>query len=869
MQLEGRVGEEVRNTFARARFDGHHFRAIDIALNRPVALKIVAPQDRARGEARERFSREARIAAGLRHPNIATVYHFGLQDETNELFYSMEVVEGETLEERVRRTGPLDARTTIAIAQQVTAALAVAEKSGLIHRDLEPANIMLVSGDSSAPVVKIIDFGLARALDAPSDPMTATQMGFVGTPAFASPEQSAHATLDVRSDIYSLGAPLWFALTGKKPFRGATAEEIWKAQDAGKLPLEQLVAAGVPRRLRALLRKMLAREPAARPGVAALTASLRRCSIAVARRAAVVAATVVVIAAAGWIVVDRISPKDSSSKSIAVLPFEELSPDARDWAVADSVHDDLLVRLSKISGLKVISRNSVMPYRGTSRDLREIGNALGVGAVLEGSVRHESDGARINVQLIKTSDGAQVWAENYECNNTQAFATENAIALQICSRAQSSHLRLGSGSYQITSRAAVKLTFFIEAKNLYLDYRKLQPDLDKAEHLLEEATSFDPQFAAAYARLAQVENTYFEMYGRDPAIRTKALAAAKKALQLQPDLPEAHVALGLDYWRNNVATGEIDYEKALKEFSMAERGLPNDPEIATFIGRIERHQGKWAESTVHLRKALALDPRSIERWHRLFFNYEATRNFPAAAGAIDRVLALASAEERWTYLCHRVFVVLYWKGDLSDMANLPLPPADDANVAHWQLLYDAAMIQRDYDKAEAALSHKPPNTFNDKFKDAMFGDIYFYRGETSKARDYDERARAILEKTLADDPRDTYTMKYLSATYAQLGRKEDAVHQALHRIDIFTASHDQYYLAGALEDLAATYVMVGDHKNAFSNLARSFAMAGGAYRNELRYDPIWDPIRNDARFQALLAQPDVITPVNTTDVVTR
>jgi serine/threonine protein kinase/tetratricopeptide (TPR) repeat protein len=849
---------------------GITYRATDTALNRRVALKIVAPEDRARGAARERFSREARIAAGLRHPNIATVYHFGVEEETNELFYAMELVEGETLEERVRRTGPLDARTTVAIAQQVVAALAAAEKSGLIHRDLKPANIMLVGGDSSAPVVKIIDFGLARALDAPCDPMTATQTGFVGTPAFASPEQFAHGALDVRSDIYSLGATLWFALTGKKPFRGATAEEIRKAQNAGKLPLEQLTAAHAPRRLRALLQQMLAREPAARPGVAALTASLQRCSIPVAKRAALVAAIVVVTAAGSWIVADHFSPKDSSGKSIAVLPFEELSPDARDWAVADSIHDDLLVRLSKITDLKVISRNSVMPYRGTSRDLREIGSALGVAAVLEGSVRHESDRARINVQLIRTTDGAQVWAENYECNSAEAFATENAIALQIASalKAHVSDLEAAHISQPLTSSREAYLRF-IEAKNLYLDYRKPKPDLEKATHLLEEATTIDPRFAAAYGRLAQVENTYFEMYGRDPAHREKALAAAEKALQLQADLPEAHVALGLDYWRNNAATGEIDYEKALKEFAIAERGLPNDPEIATFIGRIERHQGKWAESTNHLRKAVALDPRSVERWHRLFFNYEATRNFPAAAQTIDRVLALAPPENRWTYLCQRAFLVLCWKGDITEMAKLPPLPAADADPAHWQQLYEAAIIQRDYDKAEATLHNKPLDTANDKFKDAMFGDIYFYRGETSKARDYYEKARPVLEKTLANDPRDTLTMKYLPAIYALLGRKEDAMRQALHRIEIFAASQDQWYLAGALEDLAATYVMAGDYQNAFSNLERSLAMAGGAYRNELRHDPAWDPIRKDARFQALLAQPDSVTPVNTAGVVTR
>jgi Serine/threonine protein kinase len=212
---------------------GVTYRAIDTALQRKVALKIIniGIAGRSAG-ARERFVREARAAAALRHENIATVFQFGIREETGQCFYAMELIEGETLEERVRRAGPLDFRTTIEIAQQVASALAAAEKRGLIHRDLKPANLMLVSRDdaeqvwtlgSATPTVKIIDFGLAKALNAPVDPMRLTWGGFVGTPAFASPEQFEDAALDVRTDIYSLGVTLWFALTGNtiwRPHRG-------------------------------------------------------------------------------------------------------------------------------------------------------------------------------------------------------------------------------------------------------------------------------------------------------------------------------------------------------------------------------------------------------------------------------------------------------------------------------------------------------------------------------------------------------------------------------------------------------------------------------------------------------------------------
>ena len=238
---------------------GATYRAIDTTLQRKVALKIIKIGVSSRStEARERFLREARAAAALRHEHIATVFQFGISEETGQFFYAMELIEGETLEERVRRTGPLGVRTMIDIAQQVTSALSAAEKRSLVHRDLKPSNLMLVSPDDEevetaergVPIVKIIDFGLAKVLNAPVDPMRLTHDGFVGTPAFASPEQFENSGLDVRSDIYSLGVTIWFALTGKTPFGGHGVEEIRRAQQSDVLPIEQLKAVRVPSRLR-------------------------------------------------------------------------------------------------------------------------------------------------------------------------------------------------------------------------------------------------------------------------------------------------------------------------------------------------------------------------------------------------------------------------------------------------------------------------------------------------------------------------------------------------------------------------------------------------------------------------------------------
>src|SRR5882672_5312764 len=308
---------------------GVTYRATDTSLQRKVALKIIKTDIAERSaDGRERFVREARAAAAFRHEHIATVYQFGMRLETGQYFYAMELIEGETLDERVRRNGPLDARTTIGIAQQVTSALAAAEKHGLVHRDLKPANLMLINADdaevmksdqaqskrskiralrkSGIPVIKIIDFGLAKAFHTATDPKSLTHDRFVGTPAFASPEQFEHSALDVRSDIYSLGETLWFALTGKTPFAGHTLSEIQSAQKSNALPTEQLKAAHVPFRLRSVLGSMLAFEPASRPGTHELAARLQRCSPeagSIRRTRVALAATAIALAvAACWIV---------------------------------------------------------------------------------------------------------------------------------------------------------------------------------------------------------------------------------------------------------------------------------------------------------------------------------------------------------------------------------------------------------------------------------------------------------------------------------------------------------------------------------------------------------------------------------------
>jgi serine/threonine protein kinase len=414
---------------------GVTYRALDTSLRRAVALKLIDSEWVKRGaEARERFMREARTAASLRHPNVATVYHFGIREENGQCFCAMELVEGETLEMRVRRTGPLDALTTIDIALQVSSALAAAEKQGLVHRDLKPANLMFVApapeAKDSSPgkpekpdtVVKVIDFGVAKALVEKPDAMGLTHGGFVGTPAFASPEQFTDVPVDVRSDIYSLGATLWYLLTGHRPFEGATIEQIRASQHSQAPPIEQLKAARVPSRLVSLLVSMLAREPAARPGVHALTSQLQDCRAQIlnrwkAARRLALAAGLIGMAAAAFVLFARwhnramsqnAAPANVSEKSIAVLPFDNLSADQGNPHFAEGIQDQILTKLASVADLKVVSRTSTDKYRSKPRDFRSISQELGVATVLQGTAQKDGERVRVNVELIDARSGIHI-----------------------------------------------------------------------------------------------------------------------------------------------------------------------------------------------------------------------------------------------------------------------------------------------------------------------------------------------------------------------------------------------------------------------------------------------------------------------------
>src|SRR6058998_4285327 len=377
------------------------------------------------------------------------------------------------------------------------------------------------------------------------------------------------------------------------------------------------------------------------------------------RNVIILAATgVIVSAAAGFFLLPRASGHNID-KSIAVLPFENLSGDPDNAYFADGIQDDILTNLSKIGDLKVISRTSVMSYRGSgTRNARDIGKALGVATLLEGSVRRIGNRVRVNVQLINANNDEHIWAEDYDRDLTDVFAIQTDLAQKIASALQAKlspneKARLDNRPTQNPDAYLL----FIQAHDYANRMDIFRNTTLNAEALFEQAIKLDPNFALAFADLSMVESWLYHTSDPVPARREKARLNADEALRLQPDLPEGHLALGFSYYY-----GDRDYERALAEFEIAKRGLPNDAQAYMAIGAIQRRQGKWTESTANLEKAAALDPKNTSVLTNLASNYMALRNFEAADRTADRTIAIAP--QSFAAVALKGYLAVAWRGDV-------------------------------------------------------------------------------------------------------------------------------------------------------------------------------------------------------------
>jgi len=567
-----------------------------------------------------------------------------------------------------------------------------------------------------------------------------------------------------------------------------------------------------------------------------------------------IAAGVIISALAGFFVLPRASAH-KIDKSIAVLPFENLSDDKENAYFADGIQDDLLTNLSKIGDLKVISRTSVMQYRGKAPNVREIGKALGVSNILEGSVRRSGNKVRINVQLIDAESDQHIWASDYDRDVTDVFAIQTDLAKEIASALQAklSPAEQSQMERKPTDNGEAYLAF-VQAHNLAGDMEDLEK-LKLAEQSYQRAVTLDPKFALAWARYSELESWIVHSYDRTAERREKARTMAQRALALQPDLPEGHLALGYSYY-----WGDNNYDAALNEFQTAQSGLPNESEAYLAIGAIQRRQGKWAESTANFEKAAALNPNDPWVLQNLVLNYSMNRNFAAANKGVDRALKLKpNGLSLWEI---KAKLAVIENGDLGvgeelleKTKSLQLTSEEKLKLAGGRV--DFLLLQRKYQEALDTAQGFPDDVFA-----PLPGALcikYFDIGIAQKGLHHEPEARAafvkarnICQETLKQKPDEPDLHIQLAKLNAWLGQRDEALSEAQRALDLRPESKDAFEGPQITAQVAQVYAILGDNDRAIQMLEGLLNRPSEVTIPSLKLNPAWDQLRSDPRFQALL-----------------
>jgi serine/threonine protein kinase len=872
---------------------GATYKAVDIHLGRPVALKIISAQFVGNESARTLFLREARAAASVRHPNVATVFHLG--ESGGNYFYAMEFVDGETLGDLIRRRGRLDFELALEIMAQMSAGLTAIHKKHLVHRDIKPGNTMLSWEEGRLENVKIIDLGLVRGVT--EDPLS--MLGsFVGTPAYASPEQFAGLGTDIRSDLYSLGVTFWEMLSGYPPFYGSVAELMDQHQHSA-LPMEKLKDAPEP--ITAVLQILLAKDPRQRFQTPVdLQKALTKIGEAIAcggrltpdelrstnveeipvisnkkpRRKLVlrlvIAGICLAVALIAWARISsnrgswfnqRSVESATTEKSIAVLPFDDISPNKDDAYFADGVQDEILNNLAKIAQLKVISRTSVMQYRGDNRrDLRQIAGSLGVANVLEGTVRRDGNHVRVSTELVDARYDTTIWADSFDRDLTDIFEIQSEVAQAIASKL--------SATLSPTEKKTIeaKPTENLDAYDLYLRGKELllaadvtswvaipHESLIEAADFLDRSVRLDPKFTLAYCACESAQDLLYFWYDPSPERLAKADQAVKTALRLQPDLAEVRLANA-----RHLYYGYRDYDGAREQLALARHSLPNDVEVIYNEALIDRRQGRLEKTIEKLNTAITRDPHNPAYRYQLAISLYAARHMSAAVQVFDRLLEL-QPDQPMLRVQRAIYVNFMKDGDDSAIWSAigPIPSSAGGATTAFPLRLTFALVDRDFDQA-AQLIEKMKGSEDNGFAYAHRPvPVECYLVLMSRLRDEPlraVRARESLNLRVGKSPQDAGLLSQLAVVDALLNNSDTAISEAKRACEMLPVSKDAVDGPGLLVNLAVVYAWTNELDLAFTTLGPLTRMPLGIYYGQLKRDPYWEPLRKDSRYGELLAQ---------------
>jgi serine/threonine protein kinase/tetratricopeptide (TPR) repeat protein len=848
------------------------YRARQKSLNRTVALKVIGLGQWSTTPHLRRFRHEAEAAARLEHPQIVPIYEIGERDGS--CYFSMKFVEGGQLDQIVRRE-PMSTRRAAELLVKIARTVQFAHERGILHRDIKPGNILL--DQNGEP--HLTDFGLARLIEQEST--VTNSFDVLGTPSYMAPEQAAgHVKkLSPAADVYSLGAVFYQMLTGQPPFAGGTTYETIRMVLESEPRSPRLWNPKVDVDLATICLKCLEKEPQRRyPSALALAEDLerwlRREPIRARRTGfftrgrkwlqrnpttAISAVSLAgLVAAVGMLLWKSDLVRPPPSTGIAVLPFENLSNDREDASFADGVQDDILTKLAKIADLKVISRTSVMGYRG-KQNTREIADALRVSHLLEGSVRKTGAWLHINAQLIDTRNDTHVWAEQYDRDLKEVFAIQSEIAQKVAAQL---HAKISPAEkHSIEQPPTADLTAFdlySRAKNLLLTAtygNSGKEDLLHAADLLNQSVARDPAFFQAYCQLAWIHDVLYS-FGHDHTGARLALAeaAVQAAFRLRPDAGEAHLARAENLYR-----GYLDYGDALAELEVARRNLPNDPRVAELEGYIERRQGKHAQGLSSLRRAVDLDPRNIFTLQQIAISYEVLRRYAEEKSVLDRALNIQPNDIETKVAS--ALVELDWKADARPL-HQTIDSVRAANPVAMHHIADAwllcALAERDAAAAKNALiAAEQDIPFNDA---AVHFNRLFIEGiiarmtkDEGKARSALTAARAEQEKNVQAQPNYGPPLCVLGLIDAALGRREEALREGRRAVELLPVEKDAMNGPLMIKYSAMIAAWVGNKDLACEQLATAIRFPSFLSYGHLKLLPFWDPLRGDPRFEKIVA----------------
>jgi serine/threonine-protein kinase len=831
--------------------------AEDLKHRRRVAIKVLLP-DLAAVIGPERFLREIETTANLRHPHILPLYDSG--EAAGFLYYVMPYVEGESLRDRLDREKQLPLEDALRIAREVADALSYAHGRGIVHRDVKPENILLEAGHAV-----VADFGIAKAVSAAGG-QAITQTGMaVGTPQYMSPEQAAgEKDLDGRSDLYALACVLYEMLAGQPPFTGPTVESVVHQHLAAEPRAITTIRPAVPAPVAAALQRALAKSPADRfnpvaqfsdaisalPAVAATPPGTARRALRWAVPAAGVVVAVALVIASPW----RADRAAGGDRSIAVLPFDNLSSDTANAFFAAGMHEEVLTTLARVRDIRVIARSSVEQFAQRRVGAREVARELGVAYVMEGSVRRAEGRVRVSVRLVDGRSEQQVWSDSYDRDLADVFAIQTTIAREI---AQALEARLSPEERQ---RLGERPTASIEAYDLFLRAQaagrregiRVGGD-DARVRLMERAVAVDTGFALAYAVLGAMRmEAYWFSTARTPERLAAARADIERALALRPGLPEAHFALASYYYR-----GFYDYPRALEQLEEARRALPGSAEVLHLLGLTLRRLGRYEESVDAFGEAVRRDPANLNSKAEWFLT-SVQAELWGRARAISARLA-ADHPRNATFAAHRARLLLLADGDTAG-AWRALAGVDTVNEFYAVVTrYETALFRRDFAGAIAEIRRhgEVPDITVPGYGDLLLAEGLLLSGDRAAGRVVLDRAVHRLEAERGKPYAATYVWPHVIAAvaHALAGDSARAREACDRRLDILPESRDKVHGVETSRECARVLGLIGDTDGALAELERLLRIPYGYTRWELALDPRWDFFRRDARFRALATPP--------------